>query len=67
MKADFLFADINVNIIIHKNVHFMDQGLKIRGIKYFKVDTRLLFAPTPIKISGYAPGSEQFWLLYASL
>jgi len=45
MKAEFLFAGINVNIIIHKKSHFMDQGLKIRGIKYFNVETRLLFAP----------------------
>ena len=55
MKAEFLFAGINVNIITHKKSHFMDQGKKVRGIKYFNVETRLLFAP-PIKISGYAPG-----------
>jgi len=40
----------------------MDQGLKIRGIKYFNVETRLLFAP-PIKISGYAPASTCVFFL----
>jgi len=32
----------------------MDEGLKIRGIKYLNVETRWLFPP-PITISGYTP------------
>jgi len=32
----------------------MDEGLKIKGIKYLNVETRLLFSH-PIKNSGYAP------------
>jgi len=35
----------------------MDDALKTGGIKYLKVETRLLFSP-PITISGYAPGGE---------
>jgi len=30
-----------------KKAHFMDEGLKIRGIKYLNVETRWLF-PTPL-------------------
>jgi len=28
-----------------KQAHFVDEGLKVKGIKYSNVDTRLLFAP----------------------
>jgi len=56
MKADFIFVGVNVNIIIQKKTpekaHFMDEGLKIKGIKYFNVETRLLFAPS----------YQNFWL-----
>jgi len=34
----------------------MDEGLKIRSIKYLNVETQLLFAPY-MKVSGYAPGA----------
>ena len=37
------------------NARFMDDALKIRGVKYLNVETWLLF-PSCIKISVYAPG-----------
>ena len=50
MKADFLFAGLNLNRIIQKKkcqtmLHFMDVALKTRGIIYLNVETWLLFAP----------------------
>jgi len=35
----------------------MDEGLKIRGIKYLNVEIRLFFVH-PYKISGYVPGQH---------
>jgi len=32
----------------------MDVALKTRGINYLNIETWLLFAPPPIKISGYS-------------
>jgi len=56
MKKYFLFAAKNLNIFIqkmpHENAHFMDDTSKTRSIKYLNVETRLLFAPHPVKISG---------------
>jgi len=37
---------------------------KTRGIKYFNVETWMLFAP-PIKISGYAPDLSEIVLAQA--
>ena len=51
MKADFLFASLNLNWIIQKNkcqkkAHFIDEAcLKNRGIIYLNVETWLSFAP----------------------
>jgi len=41
MKTDILFAGVNVGMVIQKkkrqeNAHFMDEGLKIMGIKYLR-------------------------------
>jgi len=36
----------------------MDDALKTRSIEYLNVETWLLFAPPPVKISGYAPVYE---------
>ena len=61
MKRDFAFASLNLNIIIQKKngpekVHVLCIMLvKTRGVRYFNVETWMLFAPTPIKISGCAP------------
>ena len=49
-KTDFLFAGLNLNIIIQKKkcqkkAHFVDDILKTRGIVYLNVETWLLFAP----------------------
>jgi len=40
----------------------MDNALKTRGTTYWNVETWVLFAP-PIKISGYAPASDEFLFL----
>jgi len=32
----------------------MDVALKTRGINYLNIESWLLFAPPPIKISGYS-------------
>jgi len=50
MKADFLFADLNLNRIIQKKkcqkkAHFMDDALKTRGIIYLNFESWLLFVP----------------------
>ena len=64
MRANFLFTGLNLNRTIQsekevpERAHFMDDALKTRGIIYLNVETWLLFAPLPIKISGYAPGPE---------
>jgi len=60
MKIDFSFAGLNLNIITQqkraRKTHVLCIMLvKTRGIKYFIVETWMLFAP-PIKISGCAPG-----------
>ena len=61
MKIDFVFAGLNLNIVTEKNARKMHvlwiMLVKTRGIKYFNVETWMLFAP-PIKISGYAPGAN---------
>jgi len=49
MKKDFLFAGLNLNIIIQrnrarKNANFTDDASKTRDIKYLNVETLLLFA-----------------------
>jgi len=49
MKADFLFAGVNLNRNIQKkkyqkNTYFLDDALKARSIIYFNVETWLLFA-----------------------
>jgi len=53
MKIFFLFAGINLNLIIKKNACFPDNALKTRGIEYLNVENWLMLA-TPIKMSGYA-------------
>ena len=65
MKAVFLYAGVSANIIIkkkkrQKKAHYTDKSKKIRGIKYINVETRLLFAPPPIKNPGYAPAHGVF-------
>ena len=50
MKMEFLFAGLNLNIIIQKKkykkkANFMDDVLKIRAILCLNVETWLLFAP----------------------
>ena len=57
IKADILFADLNLNIIIQKKkcqkkAHFMD-ALKTRGFVHLNNETCCCLPP--IKISGYAP------------
>jgi len=63
-KIDFLFAGLNMNLIIRKkrqkNGRFMDDNIKTTGIKYLNIETWLLLAP--YIISGYAPAWVQwFW------
>jgi len=63
MKANFLFAGLNRNRIIQKKkfqkkAHFLDGALKPRGIIYLNVGD-LVFVCPPIKISGYAPDSDE--------
>jgi len=54
MKADFLYASVNANIIRknkrQKKAHFTDKSLKIRGIKYINVETRFVVWPSQSKI-----------------
>jgi len=50
MKRDFAFAGLNLNIIIQKKrtrkMHVLCIMLvKTRGVKYFNVETWILFAP----------------------
>jgi len=50
MKIDFLFTGLNLNIIIRKKstrkMHILWIMLaKTMGIKYFNVETWMLFAP----------------------
>jgi len=57
IQTDFLFAGLNLNRIIqkkkrHKKAHYLDDALKTSGMIYSNVETWLLFAPSPIKISG---------------
>jgi len=35
-----------MNIIFQKNAYFIVDALKIKGIKYLNVETRILFAPS---------------------
>ena len=41
-----------------KNARFINDALKTKGITYLNIKTWLLFAPSPSKISGYAPESK---------
>jgi len=52
MKADFLFAGLNIMIQEkkrHKKALFMNDALKARGIIYLNVENWLVFAP-PCKL-----------------
>jgi len=58
MKRDFAFAGLNLNIIIRKKrarrMHVLCIMLvKTRDVKYFNVETWMLFAPPPY---------QNFWL-----
>jgi len=61
-KIDLLFACLNLDLIFQKKAPekcaFHGLGFKSKGTKYVNIETWLLFGPPPIKISGYAPGSQ---------
>jgi len=60
MKADFLFAGLNLSTIVYdkntRQIHvlWLIHASKTKSINYLHVGTRLLFGP-PVKSPGYAP------------
>jgi len=70
MKADFLFAGVNLNRTIQKKKYqkeiFFGWCFKNKCYYIFQCWDLVVVCPPPIKISGYAPGSKYLGVLNIS-